>query len=135
MIQYKIVGYNRVRNSLRRLASLNSEVIDPVVGGWAKSTARKLKSTKYPPKRPNQRYKRTGQLANKWSAVRIIGGQWTIENRAQQKGRIYARYVVGDEQAWMHKGRWWRASDEIAKYTPDLTKQLTSKIEDIWQTS
>lgn len=141
MINYKIYGYNRVRNNLRRLAAINSEILQPAMKDWGQNVRRKLKKTAYPPKRPNQKYIRTGRLANSW---RVGANQYGIEiqNKASYKGKFYANYVVGPEygpigqrQAWMHKGRWWHAEDIVNEEMPGLTKMLTRKIEDTWQAS
>lgn len=135
-ITMKFRGTNRVRNSLRRLASLNTEVIEPVMGKWAQDVRRKLKSTPYPPKRSGQTYRRTGQLANRWQVEKKSPSIFEIVNRARRKGRFYVGFVVGEEQAWMHKNRknrWWKAGDVVRSETPTLVKKLTQKIEDIWR--
>ena len=123
MIKFTFKGFNRVANPLRKIAALNERDLDPIVGEWAKTTRNTLKGTSYPPQRAGQTYVRTGNLANRWAAQRTGAARWAIANTAP-----YAQYVVSDDQAWMHKGRWWMASSEIAKYTPKLTSALTREL-------
>ena len=123
-INIEFKGVNRVRNTLRRLASLMPEIVDPELSDWAKDTAKELKRTPYPPKRPAQKYVRTGRLANSWKVGHPKRGVVSVLNSAK-----YAGFVVGDKQAWMHEGRWWKASEEVQKYTRALTLKLTKAIE------
>lgn len=118
-------GYNRVRNGLRWLAVQAPREVDQEVGRFARGLRDTLKGTAYPPERPGQTYVRTGRLANSWSAVRAAEGRWLIRNSAP-----YSGYVVGrEQQAWMHRGRWWIAENVIQReveetLTPALTKLL-----------
>ncbi len=146
-IKYDVKGYNRVRNSLRKLASDYKETIDQTVKDWTQEQRSGLKSFGYPPQRnapqpfktERQRrwffwalrtgvisvpYKRTGILASSWRATKQSWSHWVIENSAS-----YAALVVGrDEQALYHKGHWWIAQDLIEEQTGDLTKDLTKEI-------
>ena len=119
-------GYNRVRNDLRWLAAQYPDEIEDIVADFAKSERAKLKSTPYPPERPEQTYIRTGRLANSWRAEREASARWVIRNSAP-----YARWVVGkDTQVWFHKGRWWIAEEVVAEDTPELTRRLTQRLEE-----
>jgi hypothetical protein len=44
----------------------------------------------------------------------------------------YASFVVGDDQgqdqAWMHRGRWWVGAQEITNRTSDLVATLEKEI-------
>jgi len=126
-----IQGFNRVENKLRALAANMPEVCQGVIYRWAQNTRVVLKETKYPPKRVGQKYRRTGRLANSWRAVRLTNGA-TILNQASFKGREYARFVVGDAkgvgQAWMHKGRWWKARDIIDEQLPAMRAELKAEL-------
>lgn len=128
-INIEVKGGNRLLGKFRKAADQSPGSFDKTVGRWAKRTSNRLRKKKYPPTRPGQRYKRTRTLARSWHAKRQKSMVWNIENRAQQKGRIYASYVVGDRQAWMHKGRWWIASQEIEKMREELTGMLNKDIE------
>lgn len=126
---YEIRGANRVGNALRKLASLNKNVIDPIGRKWAQGVRGKLKAKPYPAKRPLQTYVRTGNLANKWAVENQGLGKWAIVNRTD-----YGGFVVGEKQAFMHLGRWWIARDVIQEEIPNLTKDLSQEIERIWST-
>lgn len=142
-VSVSIAGYNRLQNGLRRLASDLDKELDPVVGRWSQETRGKLKSTPYPPKRPGQRYIRTGRLANSWRSRKKKDSQYVIENMAAgPRGKLYATYVVGGPlgnavrefaQAWMHKGRWWMAKDVIDEELPRLRTAMIQRIVHIWE--
>lgn len=118
-------GYNRVMNRLRKLAAAHPGKTDPIIGAHAKRERQALAKTPYPPKLPNQKYKRTGRLARSWSAVRNAPASWSVINRASHRNRYYAIFVVGKFQARIHVGRWWIAKDEAAKRSPELVAALT----------
>lgn len=124
-------GFNRVANNLRTLAAEMPELSAAVAYDWAQETRLILKTTKYPAKRYKQKYKRTGRLANSWRAARLPNGA-TILNTAHRRGRFYSRYVVGNAkgagQAWMHKGRWWKAREIVDENIPSFTKKLTAAL-------
>lgn len=123
----EIRGSNRVRNSLRRLAADAPEIIDEDIREWSQDVRRSLKATKYPPRRPGQTYIRTGRLANSFAVDREGRGRYSLVNRAP-----YALYVIGDSrgqnQAWMHEGRWWTMRQEIEQYTPELVRRITASL-------
>lgn len=83
--------------------------LNPLIREWAgRTTSTHLYGMKnYAP--PRGDYRRTGQLGNSWGYRELSPGQFSFENKAD-----YAGYVVGDEeQAWMHRGRWWQAAERI----------------------
>lgn len=126
-----IQGYNRVANNLRgAVASIPGKAAD-VTYRWAQNTRLVLKTTPYPPRRFLQRYKRTGRLANSWRVARLPSGA-RIYNTAHKRGRFYSRYVVGnargDGQAWMHKGRWWKAREKVDEQAPALRRLLAAAV-------
>lgn len=123
MINIEIKGFNRVQNKMRKFAATMPRNVQQVIHKWGQKTRAKLKGWPYPPRRPRQKYVRTGNLANSWKAVDTRHGV-SIDNTA-----TYARYVVGDNQAWMHKGRWWQARPLIEDSIPALTLELTKEIE------
>ena len=133
----EIRGYNRVRNNLRKLVRMMPDIVEPIGYKWAQRTRVKLQKQKYPPPPPDSKYKRTGLLANKWAVEHPKVGRWHIVNKAENKGRYYASYVVGDErgdnQAWMHTGRWWIASDIVNEEIQELTNELGKEIEKAWR--
>ena len=83
----------------------------------------------YPPKRPGQKYIRTGDLFSHW----ILGPSTTVNpGYAIENDMPYAKYVIGDaygtSQAWMHKGRWLKLRDamdqEIEKMPAEIEAQI-----------
>lgn len=125
-----INGANRIGNKLRSLAKTHPEITDPVIGDFMRAERAALKSTPYPAPRPLQKYKRTGRLANSWKVEKLKAGVYQMVNTAKGKsGQEYAGFVVGKQQAWMHKGRWWIAADETQKRVSEtLTPKLTEAI-------
>lgn len=123
----KITGATRVANRLRTAAAKMPRTVDAVVKPWGQQMRATLKATKYPRKRPNQKYIRTGKLGNSWSSRSTRPGQIAIRNSAP-----YAIYVIGDQygkrQAWMHAGRWWIARSIIDEHAPELVTKLTAAI-------
>lgn len=125
MIEVKLNGFNRVRNSLRNSAREMPRTTGRVVGEHVRTLRTIAKSTPYPARRPKQTYRRTGRLANSFRAVRGDRlGEWSIQNSA-----LYAQHVIDKEQqAWMHKGRWWTIQDIERRYRPQLTRNLTNAV-------
>ena len=135
MVSLTVTGTNRVIGKFRLVASTTPKALDAAIGEFAKRTRARLRSTKYPPKRPNQRYKRTGRLGRSWKASRLKPAVWAIDNTASVKSRPYAMYVVGPRsgaigkrQAWMHKGRWWVAEEEVEKSVLDLRRAIIKEL-------
>ena len=76
-------------------------------------------------------YRRSGDLANRWSAKRIPNGV-SINNSHKA-----AKYVIGDNaggsQYWMHEGRWYIARREIDGQVPKLRQMLVAGIKEEWK--
>lgn len=128
--EISIKGYNRVANGLRASINYFEDDLDGDVRQWSQETRAELKKTKYPPRRPQQTYVRTGKLANSWGVRKRSKARYTITNSA-----AYSSYVVGDaqgrNQAWMHAGRWWKARTIIQGRAAILTERLTNKVTDL----
>ena len=133
MFSQEIRGYNRVRNALRKLASQNPSLVQQVGEKRIKEIRTLLRRQKYPAQRPNQKYRRSGELSRRWASQNQQTGRWAITNQASHKGRLYAGYVVGDDQAWMHRGRWWKARDVIEAQMKEFVRALSREIEKIWE--
>lgn len=125
MISLKIVGARRVRNNLRSMIANHKKIFDPVISEHAKELQRILTRKRYPPKRANQKYVRTGRLGSSFSARKISPAVWSVNNSAS-----YAAYVVDEnQQAGIHKGRWYTIQSEERKLRPQLTRNLTRRAE------
>lgn len=126
--QLTIRGNDEIVAQLRAAAAKTPRDMDEAAYRWAQSVRAKLKSTPYPPKRPSQRYVRTGRLANSWRAERKGQGRVLIANSAD-----YSGYVVGggprNRQAYMHVGRWWKGEDVVRENVPELARLLIRAVE------
>lgn len=120
-------NWRRFLTGLESAISSAPEVADQEAEGWTKRTARKLGRERYPPPRPGQRYQRTRKLARGWRARQEQGVRWRIVNVARHRGVSYPRFVVGDRQAWMHQGRWWKFRDVVEAEVPDLITAISDR--------
>jgi hypothetical protein len=119
-----ITGNDELLARLRSASAKAPGVMDEISYRWAQNVRAKLKSTPYPPKRPGQRYVRTGRLANSWRAERLGKGRALIANSAG-----YSGYVVGKKQAWAHRGRWWLGRNVLMESAPELETAAKREID------
>lgn len=86
----------------------------------------------YPPGAPNSTYRRTGTLGRTWTSAQPefrsmgTGFEGSIGNATP-----YAPYVQGDEQARVHRGRWWKVESIVKARTERIEsffKAATRKI-------
>ena len=123
-----IIGQNAVTNRLRTAAAKAPGAVGDATYRWAQDVRGKLKSTPYPPKRPGQRYVRTGRLANSWRVERASLGRVLITNSAQ-----YSGWVVGggphNRQARVHVGRWWKGENVVRESLPNLTRTIVNEMD------
>lgn len=115
------VTANKWENAYRPLNNLmriDQSDMSKATGLFMKGMRARIKGRGYPHRRIGQRYQRTGIFANAWKTIKL-GGEWHLLNEAEQHGRVYPAYVVGDEfgqrQAWMHAGRWWTFLQVLAE--------------------
>ena len=134
-VKITFLGFNRLMNSLRSIAASNPEIGDEPVRQFSQEMRLTLKKTKYPAKLPDQKYVRTGRLANSWK----VQGQgpparYEVINTARnpKSGRLYAGWVVGVNQAPIHKGRWWIAVEVVKEHSPKLVKMLNDIYSKLW---
>jgi hypothetical protein len=131
-----MASYSWIIEPIEQLASDQREhaanlpaLADEVLYEWAQETRAFLKGRGYPSAPGGSKYVRTGLLANKWAAQREGRGIVRILNEAATKNR-YAGYVIGDseDQARMHEGRWWQATEEIASRYPALDQKMDARL-------
>lgn len=146
-LEYELVGYNRVRNSLRKLATQHRDVTDKTIGKWAQETRAALKGYGYPAQSRKSQpfrtersrrwffwalrsgyisvpYNRTGRLANSWRAEKRGQSEWIIGNSAE-----YSSLVVGEgRQATYHADNWWTAESLIKPRTSELTRLVAQDL-------
>lgn len=81
----------------------------------------------YPPERPNSTYVRTGDLGRGWrveDGVYLEGGYVVTASNAVE----YAPWVQGDDQAWMHKGRWDTIGDAEKELADPAAEQIADAV-------
>lgn len=120
-----LYGFNRVANQLRALASAHAKTLDPILREHAQSERRRLKATPYPPKLPNQRYVRTGKLANSYAVERQAVGRYSVTNN--RKGSVWV-IRRGFQNRRYHLGRWYTIEDVIEQRTGALTRALADAL-------
>lgn len=130
MIRFEltVIGQNAIQNALRSTAAQAPRRMQNITYDWAQlHVIRRLVVKPYPAKRPGQKYQRTYRLQARWYAE-PQGNSVLIANR-----QPYAGYVVGDDkgkgQAWMHRNRWWLASDVVKDARPELKKMITRELD------
>jgi hypothetical protein len=129
-IEIDYSGVNRVANWLRGLAAALPHAVNEEVEEWGKQDAVPgLQAEPYPPQHANSSYVRTYQLQRAWALKKQSGGQFSIVNMARSRGRLYAHWVVGLQQAWMHLGRWWQAVRVLTRFTPRLRQRILHRID------
>ena len=102
----------------------NSAWIDSVLDDWASDTAGELRSKSYPSSPSGSTYRRTGKLGRGW--------------KAGQRGRIfngvsYSELVVGENQAKVHRGRWWKGRKVVeTEHLPKLVDKIEERMVEEW---
>jgi hypothetical protein len=106
-ISVTVVNGELVRQGLQNLQAAIPQIGRKVI--YDKMNVIAVSMRKYPPQRARSRYIRTYRLRDSVTVLRLNNG-YAIEIDPVQRGRHYGKYVIGnargDEQAWMHVGRW-----------------------------
>lgn len=135
-LNHRINGLVPLYEKLGKVKYLERQMAKPM-RKWAQQTIdNKLAGmSQYPPPPAGSQYVRTGRLGKSWGFTqpafqgRVI--KMSIFNKTP-----YSVYVLGDSkgkrQAWMHKGRWWKAVYRIRRERPKLTKMAEKVIEHLW---
>lgn len=97
---------------------------DKALGEFADDRRDALEKEPYPPPVPNQRYIRTYRLKYGYYVQKPRKMVRVISNRAASQGGLYGGYVVGQQQAYMHQGRWYQALDIVEQGLPDLADKV-----------
>lgn len=140
----KLTIKSNARDKVGKLLSSVRKKVEDEANKELKATSEEIVKAmkKYPPKRPNQKYKRTFTLRNSWKVVKVEKGfsgkgiktfGYTVSSDAKQKGRHYTRYVVGDAKGnWQnqtyHAGRWQLFKDVVEDKMSKLRKKVVDKI-------
>ena len=101
---------------------------DKELGGWADDERNMLEKTPYPPERSGQRYIRTGRLGRSYRVQKPRRMVRVITNRASTaRSGFYGGYVISQQQARVHRGRWYIMADLIEADLPKLYKKIGDK--------
>ena len=120
-LEFGFENVQEIAASLARLEDLPT-YLKPIIDQWAGEviTNRLAGQGNYPPPPAGSTYQRTGQLGMGWGNPISTGrGEYMFKNDTP-----YGGYVVGDDQAFMHRGRWWVASQRIEESLVDLAVAL-----------
>ena len=132
-INIEVKGLAELKRKMTTLFTGNSRHIISYlllrVGRYAQGA---LQGRPYPSERPGQTYRRTGQLNRAWYARITKNDTISIINPAKGKSGYYASYVVGDQQAWMHAGRWWQARNVVEESLPQAIEETSEYTEAVW---
>lgn len=127
------VNDDRVLKRLDRLQNVERNVIAPTLREFGDDQVKDFRNLSYPPERSGQRYQRTYDMRGSWHGVRRGNTQFAVVNDANHRGRYYPIFAVGDgegkRQAWMHRGRWWKAFDRIVGRLPRFTDKLAERLD------
>lgn len=102
-LSYQLMGADE---ALRRLGALQSmHGLDMELEGVGDATLPKLRI--YPPEVPNQRYLRKYKFRDSWKRrdAKRTGSEIEVD---LDNPTSYGPYLVGDDQAPAHRGRWWK---------------------------
>ena len=109
--KYQSVANRELRTTMKESLNVIQEKVPP-----------------YPSRPPTSKYVRTGTLGRSLGSggepdiKRIIGSSTMLTGEFGTRLK-YAPYVVGENQAWMHKGRWWRLPVEVLnRAVPKITE-------------
>ena len=119
-IEFTVENDKELAAALERLSDL-PEFFSPAFSAWTiDTTARRLAGMgNYPPPPSGSTYERTGEFGSSWDTAELRPSEVEFLNLAP-----YADLVAGEEQAWMHRGRWWVAIKRIEEDIPVLLAYL-----------
>ncbi len=126
-IEFTVENAAKLAAALERLRDLPS-FFAPAFWDWTVDTpSRRLVGMgNYPPPPAGSTYWRTGEF----------GGSWSVREQAPSKVQFlnsapYAELVAGEDQAWMHRGRWWVAFTRIEEDIPTLLTYLEKALSEL----
>ena len=119
-IEFVLENDKELAAALGRLQDL-SVFFSPAFSAWTiDTTSRRLAGMgNYPPPPPGSTYVRTGEFGSSWSTEEMAPSKVEFLNLAP-----HADPVAGEQQAWMHRGRWWVAIKRIEEDIPVLLTYL-----------
>lgn len=132
-ISVRVDGAERVQRKFETLSTMTKSEMK--AAGRSMLDTLQANMPDYPPPPIGSDYVRTlnlfdalrstkGDHPMSLSEVRAMGGDVTVVVGVSGYGPL----VVGTEQAWMHKGRWWKLVGYVREMTPALKNTLTRKV-------
>lgn len=119
MLSYEWQGLDAAQQRIAKLASLDG--LDAELEAGADPIV--TEAQQEPPERPGQRYVRSHRLSGSWkrSEARRSAGMVEVDVTNPTE---YGPFVQGEEQAWMHKGRW----KTIRRIGEDKLPQIKARV-------
>jgi len=122
----EIEHLSEVQAAIKRLGS----GIQPILRTVSAQARRILIAafTTEPPERPGQTYVRTGAQSRGWQRAAPIdqGRGFQLVNPVE-----HTQWTQGDHQAWMHVGRWQKASEIAHEHEEEILALYESAIEEL----
>ena len=123
-LSLQVTGAEVVRKGLENLGAEIPKIGREQIYRTEQAIVRRMKI--YPPPPAASRYVRTGALGSGWTITSKANG-YTISNMTP-----YTKYVTGNaygqEQAWMHQGRWNLLRDVSDEEVAKLPKEIEDNI-------
>ena len=119
-LDFSVENVKEVAAALAQIEDL-PKYFAPQFRDWAgRTTSTHLWGMKnYAPAPPGSEYQRTGRFGSSWGYHEVGPSQASFENTHEA-----ASLIVGEDQAWMHRGRWWQAYQRIEEHVMDLLPLL-----------
>ena len=119
-IEFTVENDKELAAALELLSDLPA-FFGPAFSAWSIDTmSRRLAGMgNYPPPPAGSTYERTGEFGSSWSTAELKPSEVEFLNTAP-----HADLVAGEDQAWMHRGRWYVAVKRIEEDIPVLLTYL-----------
>lgn len=123
-LELSVENVKEVAAALAQIEDL-PQFFSPQMREWAdRTTSTHLWGMKnYAPPRAGSDYQRTGRFGGSWGYHEVGPSQVSFENQHEA-----ASLIVGEDQAWMHRGRWWQAAQRIEEHVIELALLLTEAL-------